>query len=104
MTTWRERVAGSISKSSLEQLLEQTLVPVEPSARFYRRMKARLVTLSGGGMGSPWIIVVAATMVFLLVVSSLGVALRLGLAVLSLLGLLRRERRQAKQESNSAAA
>lgn len=95
--------SARISRQKIEQLLENALVPVEPDRQFIHRLKARLVHYDGQGMSPVWAMVTGLTVATLLVVTSLAVALRLLLGLLSLLAGDRRERSAAVEGSSSAA-
>lgn len=96
--------AGKTSKFSrpaIEGLLEAALVPVEPDQRFIRRLKARLVRYEGKGMSPIWAVAAGLAIATLLVVASMGVALRLLLTILSLIG---NDRRRAERPAESSAS
>jgi hypothetical protein len=84
---------GRLKLNELESLLERVLVPVEPSARFAHRLKARLVTLQGAGPGEGWVLLAGILVAVLLAVAWLSVALRIALGILALLGIVQRSRR-----------
>lgn len=77
---------SKFSRADLEGLLEAALVPVEPDQQFTRRLRARLVRYEGEGMSPIWAVAAGLGIATLLVVASMGVALRLLLALLSLIG------------------
>lgn len=84
-----------VDRKKIESWLEQSLVPVEPSPAFVRRLRARLVTVHGDRIFSPWMLILVLASVLLLIATWLGIATRLLVALLSLLGLMERRRRSA---------
>jgi hypothetical protein len=92
---------ASLSKHRLEELLSDILVPVEPSVKFVRRLRARLVTYHGRGPLSSWMVIVVIATVFLLVVTSIGLIIRIFLGWVSLIGLIS-NRRRMKSETRVA--
>ncbi|HET7010821.1 MAG TPA: hypothetical protein VFI11_08610 [Anaerolineales bacterium] len=84
---------GRMKVNELERWLERVLVPVEPSDRFAQRLKARLVTLQGAGPGEGWVLLAAVLMGVVMTVAWMGVALRIALGVLALLGIVQGSRR-----------
>ncbi len=88
-----EGTAGLLGKDPIERLLREVLVPVEPDARFIHHLRARLVHLRGSGVSSNLLTVGFLVLVFLFLMASMGIALRVVLAVLGLLGLIQRRRR-----------
>jgi hypothetical protein len=82
-----------MGRSQLEGWLAGVLVPVEPSTRFVRRLKARLVRYRGGGLPSAWAIALVVGSIILLVAASASVLIRGMLVVLSVAGLLEQRRR-----------
>lgn len=93
-----ERIPNALNKDQLIDWLEQVLQPVEPSRRFLRRLRARLVTYQGGRLPSGWLLAVAGGLIFVIAVISLGIALRFLIGLLSLLGLGRETRRRRKKD------
>ncbi len=87
-----EGAAGVLGKDPIERLLREVLVPVEPDARFIHHLRARLVHMRGSGVSSTLLTVGFLVVVFLFFMASMGVALRIVLAVLGLLGLIQRSR------------
>lgn len=83
-----------IDRKKIEAWLEQSLVPVEPSPAFVRRLRARLVHVQGDRVFSPWVMMLIVASVIVLIATWLGLGLRLLLALLSLVGLLERRRRE----------
>ncbi len=86
---------SGLDRDQLIRWLEETLVPVEPRARFVHHLRARLVRVRGGLMGSAWPLVVAAAATLLILMASLGLILRFLLGLLGALGLLERGRRRS---------
>ncbi|MDX1600422.1 MAG: hypothetical protein R3191_02795 [Anaerolineales bacterium] len=82
-------------------MLERALTPVEPDRQFIHRLRARLVHYQGQGMSPIWAMVTGLAVATLLVVTSLAVALRLLLSLLSLIGEDRRERSAAVEGTSS---
>ena len=93
---------ASLSKNRMEELLSDIFVPVEPSVQFVRRLRARLVTYSGEGPFSGWMIVGVIATAILLAVTSVGLIIRILLAWVSLIGLLS-HRRRMKSEAREVA-
>jgi hypothetical protein len=90
---------AKLGKRQLESWLEQALVPVEPSARFLKRLRARLVTYHGGRLFSGWMVIVVLASALLLALTLVGVLLRITLAGVALIAALVRRRRRPGQES-----
>ena len=84
---------ASLSKQRMEELLADIFVPIEPSVQFVQRLRARLVTYSGKGPFSGWMIVVVIATAILLAVTSVGLIIRILLAWVGLIGLLSNRRR-----------
>jgi hypothetical protein len=89
-------VSGTFSKRMdrrrLEALLAETLIPVEPSTSFIRRLRAAQVNYEGSGVLSAWQLVVVLATALVMLATSLGLVLRLILAVLSLIGVVTHQR------------
>jgi hypothetical protein len=83
-----------LDKKVLEGWLSEALIPVEPSARFLRRLRARLVTYHGGRPFSGWMIVVFLATVLLLAVTLIGFLLKLASGWIGLVGGLGRKKRE----------
>jgi hypothetical protein len=90
---------GRMKLNELEALLERVLVPVEPSARFAQRLKARLVTLRGAEPGESWVLLAGLLLAVVAAVAWLSVAIRLALGVLALLGIVQGSRRRPSSVS-----
>jgi hypothetical protein len=95
--------APQFDKRRLEEWLSQVFVPVEPSARFVRHLKARLLHYQGKSVVSGWMLLGAVAMILVLALALLGIAMRVLLLVAGLLGWLGR-RRRVRQEVPMTAA
>ncbi len=82
-------------KSELEAKLSETLVPVEPSARFTQLLRARLVNFEGGQPISGWTLIVLIGTGFLLILTSFGLFIRIALSLIAILGFLGERRRRS---------
>src|SRR3972149_3570229 len=82
--------------SELEAWLGRVLVPVEPGERFVTRLRARLIELRGARPTRGWIAIVAVIGTGLALAMWLGLALRLMLLGLALLGVVARPEQRAK--------
>jgi hypothetical protein len=87
----------AISKKDLESWLSQVFIPVEPSDVFIRRLKARLLKYKGNQLFSIWMFIGAIAMVFMLLLTWLGIALRLILLLVSFIGVLNKRRRTHRE-------
>ncbi len=85
-------MARSVSKKQIESWLEAALVPVEPSPRFSRRLRARLVQVQGEGLLTGWMAAMLLATLFLMTATWLGFALRAVFGLLAFLGLVERNR------------
>ena len=85
-----------LDRKRIEQLLEDSLIPIEPSTSFVRDLRARLVTVRGGQVLSPWMLILILASVVIFIASALGLVLRVLLALLGLVGLMERRRRSSK--------
>ncbi len=85
-----------LDRKRIEQLLEDSLVPIEPSSSFVSDLRARLVTVRGGQVLSPWMLILVLASVVIFIASALGLVLRVLLALLGLVGLMERRRRSSK--------
>ncbi len=85
-----------LDRKRIEQLLEESLVPIEPSSSFVSDLRARLVTVRGGQVLSPWMLILLLASVAIIIASALGLVLRVLLALLGLVGLMERRRRASK--------
>lgn len=93
-----ERIPGSLNKDQLIDWLERVLQPVEPSRRFLRRLRARLVTYQGGRVSTGWLLVVTGGVILVIAALLLGLTLRLLLALLNMLGIGQAQRRRRKKD------
>jgi hypothetical protein len=84
-----------VSRRQLEDLLSQVLVPVEPDIQFVRTLKARLVNYRGSGIGPIWGLAFGVGMATVITVATLGLTLRVILAILGILGSLSRQQTEA---------
>ncbi len=91
MSTNRQR----LDRKRIEQLLEDSLVPVEPNSSFVSELRARLVTVKGNQVLSPWMLVLILASIVIFILSALGFILRVVLALLGLVGLMERRRRDS---------
>ena len=96
------RNSARMSRQQIERMLESALTPVEPDRQFIHRLRARLVHYRGQGMSPIWAMVTGLAVATLLVVTSLAVALRLLLSLLSLISGDRGERSAAVEGTSSA--
>jgi len=78
----------AFSEEQLEGMLRQVLIPVEPSPQFVKRLQGRLVHVRGGGGPTIWTLVVVGVGLMLVAAAWMGLALRLVLALIGMLGLL----------------
>ena len=85
-----------LNRKRIEQLLEDSLVPIEPSTSFVSDLRARLITVRGGQVLSPWMLILIMASVVIFIASALGLVLRVLLALLGLVGLMERRRRSSK--------
>ena len=83
-----------LDRKRIEQLLEDSLIPIEPSSSFVSDLRARLVTVRGGQVLSPWMLILVLASVVIFIASALGLVLRVLLALLGLVGLMERRRRE----------
>ncbi len=85
-----------LNRKRIEQLLEESLIPVEPNSSFVRDLRARLVTVRGDQVLSPWMLVLILASAVIFIASALGLVLRVLLTLLGLVGLMERRRRDSK--------
>ncbi|MFQ5943623.1 MAG: hypothetical protein ACE5JF_08725 [Anaerolineales bacterium] len=93
------RISGKkrkLDRNKIEELLKESLVPVEPSPAFVSDLHARLVTVRGDQVLSPWLLVLLLASAVIFVASTLGFVIRILLGLLGLIGLMERRRRQSK--------
>lgn len=91
--TQSARSRNLLSQQQLEQLLQATLVPVEPNPQFLHRLRARLVDLRQNGP-SGWMLVAAAGTILVLVSATFAVGLRFLLLSVGILSLLTARQRR----------
>ncbi len=84
-----------LDRKRIEQLLQDSLVPVEPNSSFVSDLHARLVTVKGSQALSPWMLVLLLASILIFIASALGFILRVVLALLGLIGLMERRRRDS---------
>jgi len=85
-----------LDRKRIEKLLSESLVPVDPSPVFVSELRGRLVTIKGDQLFSPWILILILASLVIFIASALGVAIRLLLGLLGLIGLMERRRDQSK--------
>ncbi len=88
-----------MKRTELEAWLGRVLVPVDPPEPFTARLRARLVELRGARPTRGWMTLAAAVLLVLGVAVWLGAALRLVVAVLTVLGVAAHRRRRPKAAS-----
>jgi hypothetical protein len=93
-------MSGAMDRRQLELWLQNALTPVEPSTRFIRRLRAGLVSYQGSGLIFEWKVIAAVVALILVTAASLGVALRIILAFLGLLGIVNRTRRKGRDSAS----
>ena len=93
-----KHITGAVEKDQLIDWLEHVLQPVEPSRRFLRRLRARLVTYQGGRLPSGWLLVVTGGVVLVIIALLLGMGLRLLLGLLNLLSVDQDKPRRRKKD------
>jgi hypothetical protein len=70
--------------------LSHVFIPVETNELFIRKLKTRLLEVRGDKVFSVWTVIGVLAMVLMLILTSLGFALRILLVVASLFGLIDR--------------
>ncbi len=85
---------SGLSRRQIEDWLEKALVPVEPSPAFVRHLRARLIQIEGDRLLSPWMLIVVMAAVIVMIATWFGVAVRLVLGLLSLIGLVERSQKR----------
>ncbi len=75
-----------MTQRQVENLLQTTLVPVEPNPQFLQRLRATLVTFRQNGP-SGWVLVAAAGSILLLISATFAVSLRLLLIAVGLVSV-----------------
>jgi hypothetical protein len=94
--------SASIDMRELVGWLEQTLVPVPPNPNFVRRLRGRIVTYERGDLPSQWTLLFLAVVTFALIAASLGMAFRLLIALLGLLGVVERQKQDRRMRAGPA--
>jgi hypothetical protein len=84
-----------LDRKRIEQLLQESLVPIEPNSSFVSDLRARLVTVKGDQALSPWMLLLLLASIVIFIASALGFILRVVLALLGLVGLMERRRRDS---------
>jgi hypothetical protein len=77
-------------EEQLERMLRRVLAPVEPRPQFVTRLRGRLVHVQGSGGASVWTLVAVGVGLVLMAAAWMGLALRLILALVGILGLIGR--------------
>jgi hypothetical protein len=88
-----------LNKDQLIDWLEEVMQPVEPSKRFLRRLRARMVMYQGGRLPPVWLIAIVGGVILVVVALTLGLALRFLLGLSSLFGLGKLRQRKSKKET-----
>lgn len=93
--------AEGISTKDLETWLSRAFIPIEPSELFIRKLRARLFKYHGKRPFSGWMVVGALAMALMLLLTWLGLALRVILLIVSLLGFIDRKKPRGSKKSVS---
>lgn len=84
----RGGVAGmAFSEEQIEGWLQRVLIPVEPSPQFVNRLRGRLVHVRGERGANLWTLVVVGVGLMLIAAAWMGLALRLVLALIGVIGV-----------------
>jgi hypothetical protein len=94
-----EHISKALNKDQLVDWLEEVMQPVEPSRRFLRRLRARMVMYQGGRLPPVWLIAVVGGVILVVVAIALGLALRFLLGLSRLFGLGRLQRKKPKKDA-----
>jgi hypothetical protein len=86
---------GTLSTKDLEGWLSEVFIPVEPSELFIRRLRTRLLKVRGNSVFSLWTFLGVLAMVLMLIITSMGIALRILLLIASLFGLIERRNKSS---------
>jgi hypothetical protein len=86
-----------LKKEQVESWLEQILIPVEPDARFIRRLRARLVTYQGSKLSSGWMVVVVLATTLLFAITAFGLLIRILLGWVGLIRIMRKKDRETTE-------
>ena len=81
-------MAKGISKKDIERLLSDTLIPVEPSQEFLKKLQAKLVMYRGRRPVNGWMIVAVLATAALIAISALGLVMRVLVALGGIIGIL----------------
>jgi hypothetical protein len=87
--------------SELEAWLGRVLVPVDPGERFVKRLRGRLIELRGARPTRGWIPILVVIGAGLALAMWLGVALRLALVGLAVVGILAGRDRRAQDRKRA---
>lgn len=82
--------SDGMTRTDIESMLRQVLVPVDPDQEFVRRLRANLVRYHGSGIPTIWAVVAGLGIGLVVLVAVFSLVLRLFLGLLSALGLLER--------------
>jgi hypothetical protein len=82
-----------ISTKDLESLLSEVFIPVEPRDVFIHRLKARLLRYKGNRLFSIWMLMSAIAMASMLILTWIGIVLRLVLLLASFISVIDKRRR-----------
>ena len=89
--------AKGLPTKELETWLSKSFIPIEPREVFVRKLRARLFKVHGKQPFSGWMVIGALAMALMLLLTWFGLALRIILFIVSMLGLMdRRKRGQAR--------
>lgn len=91
-----------LSTKDLESWLSKTFVPIEPSEVFISKLRAKLVKYHGKQPFSGWMIIGAITMSLMLLLTGLGLILRILLLLTGMMGLLNRNKREGGKRAVAA--
>lgn len=83
---------GRISTKDLESWLSKTFIPIEPSEIFISRLRAKLVKVHGRQPFSSWMVIGAITMSLMLLLTGLGLVLRVLLLITGMMGFLNKNK------------
>lgn len=96
--------SNRVTRSEIESLLQQIMVPVDPDEKFVKRLQAKLVRVEGGALSTGWAIIGAVAIATVVLMTIFGFALRLFLSLLSLIGLLERRTNNGPRKQVSTAS
>lgn len=98
-----EHISRALNKDQLIDWLEEVMQPVEPSRRFLRRLRARMVMYQGGRLPPVWLIAIVGGVILVVIAITMGLALRFLLGLASLFGLGKLQRKKVKEDSQPPA-